>query len=216
MKLTQKQSSVLQNTNMALYLMLEAEDVNSDDSVPLDFDAKNNDPKNQQQFDTDEQDQDQDAYADGFAPPPPSQNQQAPQKGQPQGQAPQNGQHQAPQDPRDVFADQIQGVEEKFVQFVLYDKLGELSSKINILQENIKNDAKDNFLELGLKLEHYTQYLNVLNELIFSMDTSVIYQLLGQIELELIELLQAYSDKITSADSDKSKQNIKNQIRRNR
>ena len=156
--MTLRQKTIIRDSNLALSLMLEAEEamhhqeVNSDDAGVHDA---------------------------------PGAPQQEPQQQEPQPQPQQ-------QDPRDIFSDQIQGVEEKFVQFVLYDKLGELSSKIAILQENIKNDTKDNYLELGAKLDHYAQYLEVLNELIFSMDTSVIYQLMGQIELELIELLQKY------------------------
>jgi len=48
-------------------------------------------------------------------------------------------------------------------------------------------------MQIISKLEHYSQYLDVLNELIFSISTSVVYKLIGQIELELIDMLEVYN-----------------------
>lgn len=91
------------------------------------------------------------------------------------------------------FAMEIDATEDKFLQFVLYDKLGDLASKIDILRDNIKSDRAAEALDLISNLDHYAQYIQVLNELIFSMSTSTIYKILGQIELELIDLLQIYN-----------------------
>lgn len=104
---------------------------------------------------------------------------------------------------QDQFAMEIDGTEDKFLQFVLYDKLGELSSKIDILRENIKNDKAAEALNLVINLDHYSQYLQVLNELIFSISTSVVYKILGQIELELIEMLQIYNASLEQKNKEK-------------
>lgn len=104
---------------------------------------------------------------------------------------------------QDRFSMEIDGTEDKFLQFVLYDKLGELSSKIDILRENIKNDKAAEALKLVSNLNHYSQYLQVLNELIFSISTSVVYKILGQIELELIDMLQIYNASLEQKNKEK-------------
>lgn len=97
------------------------------------------------------------------------------------------------QDPLEIIDQEFQATEDKFLQFILYDKLGELASKIELILDNVKDDKVAEELRLIEKLEHYSQYIEVLNELIFSISTSVVYKLLGQIELELISLLQIYN-----------------------
>jgi hypothetical protein len=39
-------------------------------------------------------------------------------------------------------------------------------------------------------LESFSDYVNILNELIFVMDVNVIYQLVGQIEIDLAQFLK--------------------------
>lgn len=94
----------------------------------------------------------------------------------------------------EAFGFEIGAAEDKFLQFTLYDKLVALSGKIEILLDSIKNSKSDN--EIIDKLEHYQQYLNVLNELIFSMSTTTVYKILGQIDLELVDLLTEYNNKL--------------------
>jgi len=151
--LTREQHEILENTNLPLLLLLEAEEINSDDE-PTDHDQEEQEPRS---------DDDQ-----------PEPEQEAPSE-------------------EDIFNSEIAGTEDKFLQFVLYDKLIDLNSKINILLDNVKNDSTAEALSLLDNLKHYSQYLNVLNELIFSISTSTIYKIVGQIELELIDLLEIYN-----------------------
>lgn len=151
--LTDKQRILLENTNMPLLLLLEAEEINSDDETDASQDAD---------------------QAEASA-------------------ASEEDEQPAPPTPEEQLAFELEGTEDKFLQFVLYDKLTELSSKIDILLDNIKNDEIAEEIQLVQKLEHYKQYLEVLNELIFSMSTNTVYKVLGQIELELIDLLQIYN-----------------------
>jgi len=153
--LTDKQRVVLEEANLPLLLLLEAEEVNSDDE--------------------------------------PDMNEQPAQEDGQEDQEPEEGQEPPPPTEEELFQFELIGTEDKFLQFTLYDKLTELNSKIIILQDNIKSDASAESLDIIANLKHYEQYLNVLNELIFSISTSVIYKILGQIELELIELLQVYN-----------------------
>ena len=162
MKLTYDQRYILEEANLPLLLLLEAEELNSDDEADASQEA-------------DAQGQNEDGTA------------------QDPNQAQEPEMEEVPPSPEEVFAYELEGTEDKFLQFVLYDKLTELSQKIIILQDNIKNDSSVQRLELVQKLEHYQQYLEVLNELIFSISTSVVYKILGQIELELIDILQVYN-----------------------
>jgi len=158
MVLTNKQRSILEESNLPLFLLIEAEEMNSDDEP----DASK-----------EEQEQEQ-------------------QEGEGEGEEQEQEQEQPEPSPEEVLTFELEGTEDKFLQFVLYDKLSDLSSKITILQDNIKNDGDAESLNLITKLNHYGQYLEVLNELIFSISTSTVYKILGQIELELIDILQIY------------------------
>lgn len=160
MILTDDQRQVLEECNLPLLLLLEAEELNSDDE--LDASKDDETQLNQQSQESQETQMEQ-----GEEGPQPSEE--------------------------DIFAYELEGTEDKFLQFTLYDKLTNLSSKIRILQDNIKNDSSAEYLQMVENLKHYSQYLDVLNELIFSISTSVVYKILGQIELELIDLLQVYN-----------------------
>jgi hypothetical protein len=45
-------------------------------------------------------------------------------------------------------------------------------------------------------LESFSDYVNILNELIFVMDVNVIYQLVGQIEIDLTQFLKEVDARI--------------------
>ncbi len=158
MLLTDNQREVLEATNLPLLLLLEAEEINSDDEL---------DASKEQAEQAPEEEVPEEVPEEEMPPPPPTEEEQ--------------------------FMYELEGTEDKFVQFVLYDKLTDLASKIIILQDNIKNDNSAENINLIQKLDHYKQYLEVLNELIFSISTSVTYKVLGQVELELIDLLQVYN-----------------------
>jgi len=159
-KLNNKHYAILEEMNLPLLLMLEAEELHSDDEPHADQEA-------------DQQQEDPNAQA----------NQEAmDQANQPQGPS-----------EEDVFNAELTGTQDKFVQFILYDKLNELSNKLEIIKDNIQIRDTDFDNDFNERIEQYSQYINVLNELIFSVSTSTIYNIVGQLELELIELLEAYT-----------------------
>ena len=169
MILTNDQKLLLEETNLPLLLLIESSnltELNSDDES----DAS-------QISDEEASAQEPEVNADGV----------------PGGVDEEGNQLPPPPTEEEVFNAELEGSEDKFLQFVLYDKLTDLSSKIDILKDNVKNDTSADRLEFIQKLDHYGQYLEVLNELIFSVSTSVIYKILGQIELELIDLLEIYN-----------------------
>jgi len=96
------------------------------------------------------------------------------------------------QQEQENFIQELNGTQDKFLQFILYDKLLDLSNKIETIRENfqIKDSEYDNIF--NTKLEQYGQYIEVLNELIFSISTATVYNIVGQVELELIQLLKNY------------------------
>jgi len=105
----------------------------------------------------------------------------------------QQGQEQEVQpDPEQIFQAELEGTEDKFIQFVLYDKLRELDSKLEILISTLNNNISIDSDVLLTSLEQFKQYVGVLNELIFSVSSNTIYNILGQIELELVEILNIY------------------------
>jgi hypothetical protein len=175
MYLTEQQREILERTNLPLLLLLEGESLNSDDEP--------------------DQSKENEDYKPG--------DEQPIQPGQTSADNSQPQDEQAPIPEQDMFSMEIDGTEDKFLQFVLYDKLGELSSKIDILRDNIKNDKAAEALKLVSNLDHYSQYLQVLNELIFSISTSVVYKILGQIELELIDMLQIYNASLEQKNKEK-------------
>ena len=69
----------------------------------------------------------------------------------------------------------------------------ELATKLELLQINVQDGVGVKSKYFYDKLTQYKQYVDVLNELIFSISTATIYKLVGQIELELIDLLNEYS-----------------------
>lgn len=95
--------------------------------------------------------------------------------------------------PDEAFTYELEGAEDKFIQVILYGKLMDLATKLELLQINVQDGVGVKSKYYYDKLTQYKQYVDVLNELIFSISTSTIYKLVGQIELELIDLLNEYS-----------------------
>jgi len=96
------------------------------------------------------------------------------------------------QQEQENFLQELNGTQDKFLQFILYDKLLELSNKIETIKENFQIKDSDYDSEFNTRLEQYGQYIEVLNELIFSISTATVYNIVGQVELELIQLLKNY------------------------
>ena len=93
----------------------------------------------------------------------------------------------------EVFMYELEGAEDKFIQMILYNKLIELDNKIELLQLSVQDGIGVKSKYFYDRLNQYKQYVEVLNELIFSVSTATIYKLVGQIELELVELLNEYT-----------------------
>ena len=95
--------------------------------------------------------------------------------------------------PEEMFSYELEGAEDKVIQVILYNRLMELATKLELLQINVQDGVGVKSKYYYDKITQYKQYVDVLNELIFSISTSTIYKLVGQIELELIDLLNEYS-----------------------
>ena len=76
---------------------------------------------------------------------------------------------------------------------VLYNRLMELDNKLELLQMSVQDGVGVKSKYFYDRLNQYKQYVEVLNELIFSISTATIYKLVGQIELELVDLLSEYT-----------------------
>ena len=159
--LNDNQRRILEEVNLPLLLLLEAEELNSDDEPDASRDQEQPEDNNDQPEDNNDQQEEQ---------PQPTEE--------------------------ELFTYELEGTEDKFLQFTLYDKLTDIASKIDILQDNIKNDTSAENMDLLSNLDHYAQYIGVLNELIFTISTPVVYKLLGQIELELIDILEVYNSSL--------------------
>ena len=172
MKLKNKHIKILQEVNLPLLLMLqEAEELNSDDEPQANEEGPKQAAEQQQQ--AQQQQAQQQAAADEQA-----QQQQAAADEQAQKEQ--------------LFNAELVGAQSKFVQFVIYDKLSDLSDKIEIMKDQLQINDVDYDLQFSDKLDKYSQYIEVLNELIFSVSVSTIYNIVGQLEIELIQLMEDY------------------------
>lgn len=95
--------------------------------------------------------------------------------------------------PQELFTYELEGAEDKFIQMILYNRLIELDNKVELLQLSVQDGIGVKSKYFYDRLNQYKQYIEVLNELIFSISTATIYKLVGQIELELVELLNEYT-----------------------
>lgn len=90
----------------------------------------------------------------------------------------------------DIINQDINIADSKFVQFRLYDKITNLQDLINNLKNitTLNEDERDN-------LEHFSDYVAILNELIFTLDVNVIYQLIGQLEIDMTTFLESINER---------------------
>jgi hypothetical protein len=89
----------------------------------------------------------------------------------------------------ELFAQQIEQTNDLFIKFALYDKTIELSEKLKYFKENFK----DTNSELYTKVMQINEFLNILSNLIFNLETSVSYQMYGNILFQLTDLFEKYS-----------------------
>lgn len=176
--LNNDQILLLEEMNSNLILFLEAELQQSDDEPdyssdePTQQDAQNQ--ANQQYQDPNQQTQGQDP------------NQAVDENGNPIPVEPEPS-------PQELFMYELEGAEDKFIQMILYNRLIELDNKVELLQLSVQDGIGVKSKYFYDRLNQYKQYIEVLNELIFSISTATIYKLVGQIELELVELLNEYT-----------------------
>ncbi len=184
--MTQNQQKILEEMNYPLYLLLEGEsreEMHSDDEVD---ESVNNDEEGEET---------QEAQ---------------PEDGQEEVPTDEEGNEIQPEPTEEeIFSYELQAAEDKFTQFVLYEKLIELDNKLEILQSNVQFKNEEFDLLFSEKLDQYKQYVGVLNELIFTMSTSTVYNIVGQLELEIINLLEQYVIEHNKTEEDEE-EHIKN------
>ncbi len=122
-------------------------------------------------------------------------------------EAAENGQE--PQSEEELLSQQIDQTNDMFVKFALYDKITELSEKLGYFKDNF-DDTRSEMYERVLQL---SEFLNILSSLIFSIETSVSYQMYGSILLQLTELFEEYRKKqdLEQAQEDMEDHQIKKQ-----
>jgi len=108
------------------------------------------------------------------------------------------GQEEQPVDPEtgepvlseeELFAQQIDQTNDMFVKFSLYDKINELQDKLDFFEENFDDIQSDTYQEV-IQLK---EFLNILSSLVFSIETTVAYQMYGSLLLQLTELFTGYN-----------------------
>jgi hypothetical protein len=137
--------------------------------------------------------------------------QQVEQGGQEEGsgEEPQNQDQEGPTE-EELLAQQIDQTNDLFVKFSIYDKINELSDKLEYFQENFE-DIQSELYERVLQLK---EFLNILSNLVFNVETSVAYQMYGSILLQLTDLFTAYNSELNSkSNSDKIEDQLKEKYR---
>lgn len=94
----------------------------------------------------------------------------------------------------------------KFVTLILYEKIVQLISSIEVIKDNISSNQTEDEMDFIDSLEKYKTYLEILNELIFVMDINTIYYNVATIQVEVNDLMDKYLErtkikKIQSKDS---------------
>ena len=86
---------------------------------------------------------------------------------------------------------QFDATNQKFIQLQLFNKIQDLSSMITTINNYslLNNDEQ-------MKLDHIINYLDILKEIIFISDVNVVYQTLGQLQVEFAVLLNQLNDRL--------------------
>lgn len=110
----------------------------------------------------------------------------------------------------ELFAQQLDQTNDMFIKFSLYDKTLDLVDKLNYFKENFEDIQSDEYQ----KVIQLREFLNILSNLIFNIETSVAYQMYGSILLQLTEIFNEYKDKdeagaLKDAIKDKSKEDYR-------
>ena len=91
----------------------------------------------------------------------------------------------------DILNQELNIADQKYIQFRLYDKIVELQETIEVAEGILFYTAAEK-----IQIENFKNYITILNELIFSIDINSIYQLIGQIEIDLITFFQNVNERL--------------------
>jgi len=97
-----------------------------------------------------------------------------------------------PQSEEELLAQQIDQTNDMFIKFALYDKTVDLTDKLNYFKDNFDDMTSDMYQQV-IQLR---EFLNILSNLIFNLETSVSYQMYGNLLLQLTDLFKEYNSKI--------------------
>ena len=103
-----------------------------------------------------------------------------------------DGQDLAPdQEPteEELLAQQVDQTNDLFVKFSIYDKITELTDKLNYFKDNFEDIQSETYNRV-LQLR---EFLNILSSLVFNIETAVAYQMYGSILLQLTEIFEEYN-----------------------
>jgi len=103
---------------------------------------------------------------------------------------PQTGEPQLSEE--ELLAQQIDQTNELFVKFSIYDKIIELNDKLTYFEDNFEDIQSD----LYERVTQLKEFLNILSNLVFNLETAVSYQMYGSILLQLTELFNEYNNEI--------------------
>ncbi len=110
----------------------------------------------------------------------------------------------------ELFSQQIDQTNDMFIKFALYDKTSELIDKLNYFKDNFDDMQSDTYN----KVVQLREFLNILSNLIFSIETTVSYQMYGSILLQLTEIFNEYNNEEQSKEvQDKIKDRINEDFR---
>jgi hypothetical protein len=91
----------------------------------------------------------------------------------------------------EIIQQNIDIADQKYVQFRLFDKINELKELINtsdVILFYTEEEKKE--------LLNFKNYLDILLELLFVFDINSVYQLLGQIEIDLINFFNQLNERL--------------------
>jgi len=92
----------------------------------------------------------------------------------------------------ELLAQQIEQTNDLFIKFALYDKIIELTEKLDYFRDNF-DDLKSDLYQQTLQLR---EFLNILSNLVFNIETPVAYQMYGSLLLRLTELFKEYNQTV--------------------
>jgi len=97
-----------------------------------------------------------------------------------------------PASEEELLAQQIEQTNDLFIKFSLYDKIVELTEKLDYFKDNFEDIQS----ELYQKVLQLKEFLNILSSLVFNLETAVAYQMYGSLLLQLTDLFKEYNEEV--------------------